>query len=63
MGAYLSTPVREKISEDKSTDKLVCGVSSMQGWRVSQEVAIFFAYRSLGLGGGARGNRTFFVYL
>ncbi|CAG9760876.1 unnamed protein product [Ceutorhynchus assimilis] len=39
MGSYLSKPITEKISLDKSNDKLVCGSSSMQGWRISQEDA------------------------
>lgn len=40
MGAYLSEPVTEKISSDEANDKLECGSSSMQGWRVNQEVGI-----------------------
>lgn len=40
MGSYLSKPVTEKISSDESNDKLKSGASSMQGWRVSQEVRI-----------------------
>lgn len=42
MGAYLSEPVVEKISSDEKNDKLRLsyGASSMQGWRVSQEVYI-----------------------
>lgn len=39
MGAYLSEPVTDKISEDETTDRLKFGASSMQGWRVSQEDA------------------------
>ncbi|RZC32041.1 protein phosphatase 2C 21 [Asbolus verrucosus] len=39
MGSYLSEPVTEKESTDESNDKLICGASSMQGWRVSQEDA------------------------
>ncbi|KAI5636326.1 protein phosphatase 2C domain-containing protein [Phthorimaea operculella] len=39
MGAYLSEPVTEKVSSDESNDKLECGASSMQGWRVNQEDA------------------------
>ena len=38
MGAYLSEPVLEKHSEDGDSDYLSFGSSSMQGWRVSQEV-------------------------
>ncbi|XP_034840206.1 protein phosphatase 1G [Maniola hyperantus] len=37
MGAYLSEPVTEKMSSDEFNDKLECGASSMQGWRVNQE--------------------------
>ncbi|CAF4937632.1 unnamed protein product [Pieris macdunnoughi] len=39
MGAYLSEPVTEKISNDESNNKYECGASSMQGWRVNQEDA------------------------
>ncbi|KAL4236539.1 Protein phosphatase 1G [Mactra antiquata] len=39
MGVYLSSPVTEKISDDKSCAKFKYGVSSMQGWRMSQEDA------------------------
>lgn len=42
MGAYLYTPVRDKISEDGEGKDMSYGASSMQGWRISQEVAIFF---------------------
>lgn len=38
MGAYLSEPITEKISSDEIGERLSCGASSMQGWRVSQEV-------------------------
>ena len=38
MGAYLS---EEKESVDESLNQLTYGASCMQGWRVSQEVAIF----------------------
>lgn len=38
MGSYLSEPVTEKVSGDDENDKLICGHSSMQGWRISQEV-------------------------
>lgn len=38
MGSYLSEPVTEKISGDEQGDKMNCGHSSMQGWRVTQEV-------------------------
>ncbi|KAF5283184.1 hypothetical protein FQR65_LT02696 [Abscondita terminalis] len=39
MGSYLSEPITEKISSDEENDKLLCGASSMQGWRISQEDA------------------------
>ncbi|CAG9783837.1 unnamed protein product [Diatraea saccharalis] len=39
MGAYLSEPVTEKVSNDEKNDILECGASSMQGWRVNQEDA------------------------
>lgn len=39
MGAYLSTPIRDKVSDDAETKLVKYGASSMQGWRVSQEDA------------------------
>lgn len=39
MGAYLSEPRTTKNSSEESNDFLVCGSSSMQGWRISQEDA------------------------
>ena len=39
MGAYLSEPVLEKHSTDEENAVLSYGASSMQGWRVSQEVS------------------------
>lgn len=40
MGAYLSEPITEKISTEGENEEfgLSFGASSMQGWRVSQEV-------------------------
>lgn len=38
MGAYLSEPVTEKVSTDGESHRVKFGASSMQGWRVSQEV-------------------------
>lgn len=38
MGSYLSQPVTDKISVDELNDKLRYGASSMQGWRITQEV-------------------------
>lgn len=46
MGAYLSEPVTEKISSDECGESLSYGASSMQGWRVSQEVSIWRAFVS-----------------
>ena len=40
MGAYLSEPVLEKHSTDEESLHLSYGASSMQGWRVSQEVRV-----------------------
>ncbi|CAB0036730.1 unnamed protein product [Trichogramma brassicae] len=37
MGAYLSEPIVDKESTDESSGNLVCGASSMQGWRIHQE--------------------------
>lgn len=39
MGVYLSTPITEKVSDDKKCDSFTYGASSMQGWRMTQEVA------------------------
>ncbi|CAG9860828.1 unnamed protein product [Phyllotreta striolata] len=39
MGSLLSEPLTEKTSTDETNDKLLCGASSMQGWRVTQEDA------------------------
>ncbi|XP_064110562.1 probable protein phosphatase CG10417 [Macrobrachium nipponense] len=39
MGAYLSVPVTDKISNDEEGKSVAYGASSMQGWRVSQEDA------------------------
>lgn len=38
MGAYLCKPVTEKVSTDEKNEVLTYGASSMQGWRVYQEV-------------------------
>lgn len=41
MGAYLSTPVTDKKSQDLiESKKYECGLSGMQGWRISMEVKI-----------------------
>ncbi|CAL3967622.1 unnamed protein product [Diplocarpon coronariae] len=39
MGQTLSEPVVEKASENGGDDRLIYGVSSMQGWRISMEDA------------------------
>lgn len=44
MGAYLSEPVTEKVSSDEVNDILDCAASSMQGWRVNQEVLQCFVH-------------------
>ena len=48
MGVYLSSPVRDKVSVDAELQQLRYGASSMQGWRMYQEVAylaaIFFVH-------------------
>jgi protein phosphatase 1G len=38
MGAYLSEPITDKVSTDEVGKRVICGASSMQGWRVTQEV-------------------------
>jgi protein phosphatase 1G len=38
MGAYLSEPNLNKESLDEENEKLSFGASSMQGWRLDQEV-------------------------
>jgi hypothetical protein len=38
MGAYLSEPNLNKESVDDSNNKISFGASSMQGWRLDQEV-------------------------
>ncbi|XP_053672668.1 probable protein phosphatase CG10417 [Anopheles nili] len=39
MGAYLSEPSTTKDSSDEANALVICGSSSMQGWRISQEDA------------------------
>ncbi|XP_039292202.1 probable protein phosphatase CG10417 [Nilaparvata lugens] len=39
MGGYLSEPIKDKESADFESDRLICGASSMQGWRENQEDA------------------------
>lgn len=42
MGAYLSEPITEKLSSDERSGRLIYGASSMQGWRMSQEVSLHY---------------------
>lgn len=47
MGTYLDNPITEKVSEDMEDDTFVCGVSSMQGWRIRQEVTLYYIIAQL----------------
>lgn len=38
MGAYLSKPVTEKVSECGGNERICYAATSMQGWRINQEV-------------------------
>lgn len=38
MGAYRSTPIKQKEQEEGGNDKLSYACTSMQGWRIHQEV-------------------------
>ena len=38
MGAYLSSPICDKDTTEGSNEYLAFAASSMQGWRMSQEV-------------------------
>lgn len=40
MGSYLNKPKTDKESEDLENDQLLCGASSMQGWRDKHEVSL-----------------------
>jgi len=40
MGVYLSSPITEKVSDDKKCAHFTYGHSSMQGWRMTQEVGL-----------------------
>lgn len=42
MGAYLSQPNLEKVSENGENDRIKYGASAMQGWRLAQEVQRHF---------------------
>jgi len=50
MGAYLSEPITKKESSDEVGKNVAYGASSMQGWRISQEVS-GKSYRRGGNGG------------
>ena len=41
MGAYLSEPITNKETQLEENDELRVASSSMQGWRVSQEVSLY----------------------
>lgn len=47
MGAYLSEPKTTKDSSDHEGEGVRCGASSMQGWRISQEVSTGVSYQRL----------------
>lgn len=59
MGAYLSEPITKKESSDEVGKNVAYGASSMQGWRISQEVS-GKSYRHGG--GGNGGDRARAVY-
>lgn len=40
MGAYRSTPIKKKEQEEGGNKKLSYACTSMQGWRIRQEVFI-----------------------
>ena len=44
MGAYLSEPITNKETSVEENDELRVASSSMQGWRVSQEVSTLRIY-------------------
>jgi hypothetical protein len=46
MGAYLSSPVCEKDTHEGANNRLAFAASSMQGWRMSQEVRTFIFFPS-----------------
>uniref|UniRef100_A0A1I7XK28 PPM-type phosphatase domain-containing protein n=1 Tax=Heterorhabditis bacteriophora TaxID=37862 RepID=A0A1I7XK28_HETBA len=43
MGAYLNKPITEKESESGEGNGLKYGATSMQGWRVNQEIKLWFS--------------------
>lgn len=57
MGAYLSEPITKKESSDEVGKNVAYGASSMQGWRISQEVSGKLCRRG-GDGGNGRDVRA-----
>lgn len=57
MGAYLTSPKTDKISEDDESPRLKYGACSMQGWRISQEDA----HNAILQYGDAEMNSSFFA--
>jgi len=55
MGAYLSEPITKKESSDEVGKNVAYGASSMQGWRISQEVSGKLCRRG-GSGDGGNGR-------
>ena len=43
MGAYLSKPITDKVSSDEVGKNVAYGASSMQGWRIQNEVSVKFS--------------------
>lgn len=54
MGAYLSEPITKKVSSDETGKNVAYGASSMQGWRISQEVSGKWYWRNDGSVGGSQ---------
>lgn len=44
MGAYLSSPICDKDTHEGANTRLAFAASSMQGWRMSQEVKTLDEY-------------------
>jgi protein phosphatase 1G len=49
MGAYLSSPICDKDTIEGSNNRLTFGASSMQGWRMSQEVNLLFLFNEISI--------------
>jgi hypothetical protein len=47
MGAYLSSPICEKDTIEGSNNRLAFAASSMQGWRMSQEVEYSYLFSKI----------------